>query len=109
MNVIDDGISIKPKDGLRINPTGMFTKLISFFKKKSQKEADFTIDINHNNKDGLSINNAEDRSILKIKGNGNIGVNTEEPKYNLHVEGILGMNSRVGTFENGEVSANVRQ
>ena len=36
MNVIDDGISIKPKDGLIVNPIGVFTKLISFFKKKSQ-------------------------------------------------------------------------
>jgi len=105
MNIIDDGISIKPKDGLRVNPIGIFTKLISFFKKKSQKKADFTFDINHNNQEGLSINNSEDRPVLKIKDDGRIGINTEQPRYNLHVEGTLGVNSRIGTFKNGDVSA----
>ena len=37
MNVIDDGISVDPKNGLRINPTGIFTTLISFSKKNLKK------------------------------------------------------------------------
>lgn len=105
MNVIDDGISIKPENGLRINPIGIFSKLISFYKKKSQKKADFTIDINHNNKEGLSVNNSDENSILKIKDCGTIGVNNDDPKYNLHINGSIGASSRIGTFSNGTVPA----
>ena len=108
MNVVDDGISIKPKDGLRLNPIGIFSKIMSFFKKKSQKEADFSLNLNHNNSDGLSINNSNDESILKIKGNGYIGVNTDTPTYSLHVNGSLGVNSRIGTYRSGVVSADGR-
>ena len=37
LNVVDDGISIQPQNGLKINPIGFSTKLISFFKKSTQK------------------------------------------------------------------------
>tara|TARA_B100001250_G_scaffold414407_1_gene452594 strand:+ start:6241 stop:6981 length:741 start_codon:yes stop_codon:yes gene_type:complete len=108
MNVVDDGIAIKPKDGLRLNPIGIFSKLMSFFKKKSQNTPNFSLNINHNNSDGLSINNSEDKSLLKIKEDGNIGINTENPGYSLHVNGTLGVNSRIGTYRRGAVSADGR-
>ena len=40
INIIDDGIDVQPKDGLRLNPVGLFSRLISFFKKKTQKKPD---------------------------------------------------------------------
>lgn len=104
VNVIDDGIDVQPRDGLRLNPTGVFSRLISFFKKKSQKKADYTLNINYNNNEGLSINNINDQTVLKIKDD-KVGINTDEPIYNLHVEGDLAIKSRVGIFANGSVAA----
>ncbi len=41
MNVVDDGITIKPKTGLKINPLGESSKLISFFKRILKKKLSF--------------------------------------------------------------------
>jgi hypothetical protein len=106
MNVIDDGISIKPEDGLRLNPTGIFSKLISFYKKKSQKKANFSININHSKNDGLSLNDENDKPIIMINKENKVGIITKDPKYDLDVNGTLGVNTRVGTFKDGCVPAN---
>ena len=105
MNIIDDGISINPKDGLRINPTGIFSTLISFFKKKSQKNPDFTINTNLNDLEGLSLNNGNQKTLIKIKSDSKIGINTDKPKFELDVNGTLGIRSRVGTFSIGSALA----
>lgn len=103
MNVIDDGISVDPKNGLRINPTGIFTTLISFFRKKSQKKADFTVHTNHNNVEGLSINNEDEQTLIKIKNDHKVGINTDNPKFELDVNGTIASKSRIGTFATGTV------
>jgi hypothetical protein len=105
MNVIDDGIDVNPKDGLRINPTGIFTTLISFFRKKSQRKADFTVNSNFNNLEGLSINTSSDKSALKIKSDNKVGINTDEPKFDFEVNGVIASKSRIGIFSNGSVPA----
>ena len=105
MNVIDDGINVNSKDGLRINPTGIYTTLMSFFRKKSQKQADFTINTNFNNNEGLSINNDSHKTVLKIKKDAKIGINTDDPKFELDVNGCLGIKAIVGTFSRGSVPA----
>lgn len=108
MNIIDDGISINAKNGLKLNPLGIFTKLVSFFKKKSQINPEFSIDINHDNSDGLSINNSENVSLLKIKQDGKIGVKTNDPSYDFEINGTVGINTRLGVFKKGYVPANNR-
>lgn len=105
MNVIDDGINVNPENGLRINPTGVFKTLISFFRKKSQKKADFTINTNFNNIEGLSINNESEKTLIKIKNDSKIGINTDNPKYELDINGTMASKSRVGTFSVGTVPA----
>ena len=104
MNVVDDGITIKPKTGLKINPLGESSKLISFFKKNSQKEAEFSLDID-NVSEGLSFHGENDTSLMKIKKDGKIGINTVEPEYELEVEGTLGIKRRVGIYNKGSVPA----
>ena len=104
MNVIDDGITIKPKTGLKINPLGESSKLISFFKKNSQKKAEFSLDID-NVSEGLSFQGEKDVSLIKIKKDGNIGINCVEPDFQLEVDGTIGMKSRVGVFNKGSVPA----
>lgn len=104
MNLVDDGISMKPKTGLKINPLGESTKLISFFKKNAQKEAEFSIDIN-NGSEGLSFQNEKDQTLFKLKKDGNLGVNCDNPSHELEVNGTLGIKNRVGVFKRGHVSA----
>ena len=104
MNIIDDGLSMKPSTGLKINPLGESTKLISFFRKNSQKEPEFSIDINSQT-EGLSIHGERDNSIVKIKKDGKVGINTLDPHYDLEVGGTLGIKTRVGTYKKGSVPA----
>tara|TARA_B100001093_G_scaffold206843_1_gene198777 strand:- start:461 stop:1195 length:735 start_codon:yes stop_codon:yes gene_type:complete len=104
MNIIDDGISMKPDTGLKINPLGESSKLISFFKKNSQKEAEFSIDMNSGN-DGLSFHGDEDRTLVKLKKDGKIGINCSDPGQELEVDGTLGTKSRIGTYAQGSVPA----
>lgn len=105
MNVIDNGIDVNPKDGLRISPTGIFTTLISIFRNKSQKEPDFTLNSNYNDTDGLSINTESETSVLKINSQNKIGVNTDSPRYDLEVNGVVASKMRIGTFVQGTVPA----
>ena len=104
MNKIDDGIDISPDYGLKINPSGIFTRLISFFRKKSQKEPDYSINLNYNNVDGISINDKDDKSVLKVKNN-NVGINTNNPNFDLDVNGTIAAKSIIGNFSRGTVPA----
>ena len=103
LNVVDDGISIKPEHGLKINPIGFSTKLISFFKKSTQKSPEFSLELDQASAPGLSVQGENDKSIIKIKKDGLVGINTLDPKHSLDVNGTVGMNSRVGTHASGSV------
>ena len=41
LNIVDDGISIQKEHGLKINPLGFSTKLISFFKNQPRNHRNF--------------------------------------------------------------------
>ncbi|MDA7693357.1 hypothetical protein OAP80_01615 [Flavobacteriaceae bacterium] len=104
MNIIDDGISMKPDTGLKINPLGESSKLISFFKKNSQKEAEYSIDINNGN-EGLSFHGEGDKTLIKLKKEGKVGINCSEPEHELDVDGTIGIKSRVGMYAKGSIPA----
>jgi len=105
LNAVDDGISIKPEYGFKLNPLNLSTRLISFFKKNTQKEPNFSIDLDVNNINGLSFQNSESKTILKFNDDGKVGVNTNHPAYDLDVNGTLGIKSKVGTFIKDTVPA----
>jgi len=105
MNIIDNGIDVNPEDGLRLNPTGMYSKILSFFERKSKTNANYSIKINDRNIEGLSVNNSNDKSLLKISQD-KIGVKTDEPIHDFHVNGVMASKSRVGTYAFGNVPAN---
>lgn len=104
MNVIDDGISLKPKTGLNLNPIGDSSKVISIYKSNAQKEPEFTLDIN-NGSAGLSLHDHRDKTLLKVDPEGKMGINQPLPQYNLDVNGTLGIKNRVGTYASGSVPA----
>ena len=103
LNMIDDGISINQKLGFKLNPIGFSTRLMSFFKKATQNEPDFTVNINQDNVEGLSINNREGDPLLKFDQNKQIGVHTNEPRFDFDVRGVLGIDSKSGNHIVGEV------
>ena len=103
LNVVDDGISIQRDHGLRISPIGFSTKLISFFKKSTQKSPEFSFELDQANAPGLSVQGDNDKSIIKVKKEGLVGINTFDPKYTFDVNGTVGMRSRVGTHAIGSV------
>ena len=103
LNMIDDGISINQKQGFKLNPIGFSTRLMSFFKKATQNEPDFTVNINQDNVEGLSINNREGDPLLKFDQNMQIGVHTNEPRFDFDVRGVLGVDCKSGNHIVGEV------
>lgn len=103
LNMIDDGISINQKQGFKLNPIGFSNRLMSFFKKATQNEPDFTVNINQDNVEGLSINNREGDPLLKFDQNKQIGVHTNEPRFDFDVRGVLGIDSKSGNHIVGEV------
>jgi|TARA_B100001094_G_scaffold71750_1_gene67994 hypothetical protein len=103
LNVVDDGISIQREHGLKISPIGFSTKLISFFKKSTQKSSEFSLELDQDNAPGLSVQGENDKSIIKVKKEGLVGINTLDPKYAFDVNGTVGMRSRVGTHAIGSV------
>ena len=103
LNVVDDGISIQREHGLKISPIGFSTKLISFFKKSTQKSSEFSLELDQANAPGLSVQGENDKSIIKVKKEGLVGINTLDPKYAFDVNGTVGMRSRVGTHAIGSV------
>jgi hypothetical protein len=103
LNMIDDGISINQKHGFKLNPMGYSNRLMSYFKKATQKEPDFSVNLNQDNIEGLSINDREGAPLLKFGQNKHIGVHTNEPRFDFDVKGVLGVDSKSGSYAVGEV------
>jgi hypothetical protein len=105
LNSVDDGISKTPDHGLKLSPLKERSKLISFFNRITQKVSDYSINLNSNNAEGLSINNSDDSSIIKFNRKGQVGINTNSPNYNLEVNGSIGVKTQVGLYKKGRVPA----
>lgn len=105
LNSVDDGISKTVDDGLKISPSKKTSKLISFFKAVTQKKSDFSINIDSDNTKGLSINNINNKPIIKFTENGDIGINTNKPNYNLEINGKVGLKTQIGLYKKGVVPA----
>lgn len=110
VNKVDDGISKSLKDGLILSPEGGESdRLVSFYEKIQDDIPQWSIEMTQEQPEGLGINEpitqekAETR--LFFKKGGNIGVNTVEPRTALEVNGILGVHSRVGTYQLSTIPA----
>ena len=103
LNMIDYGISINQKHGFKLNPMVYSNRLMSYFKKATQKEPDFSVNLNQDNIEGLSINDREGATLLKFDQNKQIGVHTNEPRFDFDVKGVLGVDSKSGSYAVGEV------
>ena len=103
LNVVDDGISINQKQGLKLNPLGNSNRIMSFFRKATQKEPDFSINMNQENLEGLSINSKDRTPLIKFNDKQRIGIHTNEPQFDFDVRGVIGIESKTGNYAFGEV------
>lgn len=117
VNKVDDGFAQSTSEGWMLAPQGSDQKLMSFYSGIRDPHSAFNISINpsrHSN--GLSFN-AYDKekdndksfnSVLFLRDNGNVGINTTTPRYRLEVKGMVAMEGRVGIYKTGEVPADGR-
>lgn len=110
VNKVEDGISKNDKDGLMLAPElSESERLISFYEKISDEQPAWSIELAQDGVEGLgiveNISLQEKSTRLFLQKNGNIGIGTTAPKTKLHVNGTLGIESRIGTFKIGTVPA----
>ncbi|MBD78257.1 MAG: hypothetical protein CL840_04990 [Crocinitomicaceae bacterium] len=110
VNKVDDGISKNLSDGLILSPEGGESdRLLSFYRKIRDSEAQWTFELLNEELQGLGIMqpmpNEKAKPRLFFNKNGNVGVNTTDPKTNFEVNGILGTDSRVGTAKLSTIPA----
>ncbi|MBL6445820.1 hypothetical protein JMN32_05850 [Fulvivirga sp. 29W222] len=104
INKVDDGMAKSSEEGLMLSPIGASKKLLSFYKSIEDKSPAWSMDIGEG--DGnLNINNHLGDPIVSIKSEGKVGVNNNDPAYELDVEGTIGIKSRIGTRYQGKVPA----
>jgi len=105
LNAVDDGINVNPEDGLRLSSAIKSNKLLSLFKKNNQRFPDYSLNINKDNTDNLSFTNDKDETILTLKKNKKVGINTDLPLYELDINGTVGIKTQTGTYLKGNVPA----
>jgi len=105
VNSVDDGLDKNQEDGLRLSPTGVSKRLMSFFKHVGQRDANWTVNINDAPNDGFYITNRQGQTSVFFKEDGKIGINTMAPENQLDVHGTLGVYERAGTYAKGHVPA----
>lgn len=106
VNKVDDGFSQSAEHGFMLAPQGSNRKLMSFFESIRDPQAAFSLSLNPTRyAKGLSVDDAEHESVLFLKDTGQIGIGTKTPQFKLEVNGMMGVNGRVGTFASGSVNA----
>lgn len=104
INKVDDGMSKTVDDGLMLSPIGESKKLISFYKSIEDKSPEWRIEI-FEGESNLCFSNRMGDTVGAFNERGRLGINTEEPKYELDVNGVIGQKGRMGTAFNGKIPA----
>jgi hypothetical protein len=101
-NKVDDGMSKTMEDGLMLSPIGSSQKLISFYKSIEEKSPAWSIEIGQG--DGnLHINNHVGDSVITLANSGKVGINNNNPSFELDVNGAIAMQGRLGNAHKGKV------
>jgi len=111
INVLSDRIGVDD-NGLKLEPNGRDNRLVSFFKNIEDKTPLWNIAFEQPKNTaeqgekyrGLTFYGAG-KPVLFLQNNGNVGINTLQPNYQLAVNGIVSMKGRVGDFSSGQIPA----
>lgn len=110
LNKVDDGISKDEKNGLMLSPKGKESdKLLSFYENIEDELPQWSIEVDQQKDKNLSIvapiTQTEKRTAISFQKTGEIGIGTQKPRTTLEVEGVLGTNTRIGTYKIDTVPA----
>jgi hypothetical protein len=105
VNIVDDGISREGDSGFRVTPVGRSKRLISFYKNFKQVNPEWSINLDQEQNGGLAFQEEEKKPLLVLKNGGNVGIDEENPKSKLDVNGVVTSKGRVGSLYAGEVPA----
>ncbi len=108
INKLDDGIAKSFEAGLELAPQGDEGKtVISLYEKLSHIEASWLINLKGDEgAKNLHIETQEtDEPALFLGRKNQIGINNQDPRYELEVNGLVGAKGRIGTYAQGEVKA----
>jgi len=110
INKIDDGISKNVEDGLVLAPQGKESdKLISFYENVEDELPQWSIELNQEEDRGLTITSPvsekETTQVMHFQKTGEIGIGTKKPRTTVEIEGVLGMESKIGTYKLATVPA----
>ncbi|MDO5968966.1 hypothetical protein Q4Q35_04025 [Flavivirga aquimarina] len=110
INKIDDGISKTKEDGLILSPEGKESdKVLSVFESVEDELPQWSLTLNQEEDKGLSIvapvTKTEVTDVIHFQKTGAIGIGTKTPKTTLEIDGVLGVDSRIGTYKLASVPA----
>lgn len=109
VNKVDDGFAQSSTEGWMLATQGPDQKLLSFYESIRDPNSMFNVSLNPSrHSKGLSFNDENNDSVLFLRDNGNIGINTTLPRYKLEVKGMVAMEGRVGIYKTGEIPADGR-
>ncbi len=104
LNIIDEGFDKTLEHGLKIYPIGESEKYISFFQRTESRSPLWSFNVDDRT-GAFELRNGAEKPILSINSAGSVGVNTNDPRYDLDVHGTIAGEGRIGTFERGRVPA----
>lgn len=102
LNIKDDGLGINPENGLVLTAKGPSKHLLSFYQRVSDKSSplwNVSLDSNEQTR-GLNFNQ-KGKSVLFLKEDGNVGINTVTPNYELEVNGLISTKGILGSYSKG--------
>lgn len=108
INKLDDGLSNSFTEGLQLSPSQKNShKLISFYEDLTQPKSDWYFGLDtKDNEISLQVQSGKAQDPLcTFDPSQRVGILTKDPKYSLDVAGTIGMQSRIGTFSQGELPA----
>lgn len=116
VNQVDDGFAKTDSDGLRLNSVGSSLRVLSLYQGLGTPKPSWVmehgntqgvlhfrpdlgksaLDFGTRNKDGTVKESEQMKAGLTLTRNGQVGVNNENPKWNLDVGGVARMQGRIG-------------
>ncbi|WP_408042715.1 hypothetical protein [Tenacibaculum litopenaei] len=110
VNKVDDGISKTEEDGLILSPEGKESdRVISVYQNVEDELPQWSVSLQQKEDRSLSIEapvtKNDQKTVMSFQKSGEVGIGTQKPRTTLEVAGVLGAETRVGTYKIGQVKA----
>ncbi|SDU58340.1 hypothetical protein [Desulfobacula phenolica] len=103
LNTIDDGFEKTKQEGLKISSLGNSDTLAGFYRDIEKKSPIWSIEFA--DPGNRLLFKGKQGTVLSLDPTGKVGINTDQPKTHLDVEGTIASKGRIGKYRNGKVPA----